>query len=67
MTKFTQDVALTQYVEADGIRFAYRRLGVSERLPLVFFQHVMGTLDDHDPALSDPVLFVRHARVFLDD
>jgi hypothetical protein len=26
---------------------------VSERLPLVFFQHFMGTLDDHDPALSD--------------
>ena len=45
MTKFTQGVALTQHVEAGGIRFAYRRLGVSERLPL----------------------FVRYARVFLDD
>jgi hypothetical protein len=52
MTEFTQDMALTQHVEAGGIRFAYRRLGVPERPPLVFFQHFMGTLDDHDPALT---------------
>jgi hypothetical protein len=26
---------------------------VPERPPLVFFQHFMGTLDDHDLALSD--------------
>jgi hypothetical protein len=43
MTKFTQDMALAQHVEAGGIRFAYRRLGVPERLPLVFFQHFIGT------------------------
>ncbi len=53
MTKFTQDMAPAQYVEAGGIRFAYRRLGVPERRPLVFFQHFTGTLDDHDPAVSD--------------
>ncbi len=107
MTKFTHDTAPTQYAEGDGIRFAYRRFGMPERPPLVFFQHFMGTLDDHDPALSDafaadreviptinsyilqqflpnaelilypdaghgahfqyPGLFVRHARIFLDD
>jgi pimeloyl-ACP methyl ester carboxylesterase len=44
MTKFTQDVALTQHVEAGGIRFAYRRLGVPERLPLVFFQPFIDAL-----------------------
>ncbi len=61
MTKFTQDMALAQHVEACGIRFAnrrfgiseYRRLGGPERLTLVFFQHFFGSLVDHDPAVCD--------------
>jgi pimeloyl-ACP methyl ester carboxylesterase len=53
MTQFTQDLAPTQYADGGGIRFAYRRLGVPGRPPLLFFQHFMGTLDDHDPAVSD--------------
>jgi pimeloyl-ACP methyl ester carboxylesterase len=64
MTKFTQDTALTQYVEGDGIRFAYRRFGVPGRLPLVFFQHFMGTMDDHDPALSDAFAADREVILF---
>jgi len=64
MTTFTQDMARTQYVEAGGIRFAYRRLGVPGRLPLVFFQHFMGTLDDHDPALSDAFAADREVILF---
>jgi pimeloyl-ACP methyl ester carboxylesterase len=46
-------MAPTQYAEGGGIRFAYRRFGVPGRPPLLFFQHFMGTLDDHDPAVSD--------------
>jgi pimeloyl-ACP methyl ester carboxylesterase len=53
MTQFTPDMAPTQYAEGGGIRFAYRRFGVPGRPPLLFFQHFMGTLDDHDPAVSD--------------
>jgi len=64
MTEFTQYMAPTQYVEAGGIRFAYRRLGVPERPPLVFFQHFMGTLDDHDPALSDAFASDREVILF---
>ena len=63
MTSFTQDTAPTQYAEGGGIRFAYRRFGIPERPPLVFFQHFMGTLDDHDPALSDA--FARNREVIL--
>jgi pimeloyl-ACP methyl ester carboxylesterase len=64
MTQFTQDVALTQYAEGGGIRFAYRRLGIPGRLPLVFFQHFMGTLDDHDPAVSDAFAGDREVILF---
>jgi hypothetical protein len=36
MTSFTHDTAPTQYAEAGGIRFAYRRFGSPGRPPLVF-------------------------------
>ena len=64
MTEFTHDTAPTQYAEGGGIRFAYRRFGMPERPPLVFFQHFMGTLDDHDPALSDAFASDREVILF---
>ncbi|HWG60942.1 MAG TPA: alpha/beta hydrolase [Streptosporangiaceae bacterium] len=64
MTQFTHDSVPTQYAEGGGIRFAYRRLGIPERPPLVFFQHFMGTLDDHDPALSDAFASDREVILF---
>jgi pimeloyl-ACP methyl ester carboxylesterase len=64
MAQFTHNTAPTQYVEAGGIRFAYRRFGVPDRTPLVFFQHFMGNLDDHDPALSDAFAADREVILF---
>ena len=64
MTSFTHDTAPTQYAEGGGIRFAYRRFGVPGRPPLVFFQHFMGTMDDHDPALSDAFAGDREVILF---
>jgi hypothetical protein len=52
MTTYTHDTVPTEFVEANGIRFAYRRFGATSGVPLVFFQHFMGNLDDHDPALT---------------
>src|ERR1700753_809541 len=64
MTQFTHDTAPTQYVDAGGTRFAYRRFGTPGRPPLLFFQHFMGTLDDHDPALSDAFASDREVILF---
>ncbi|HXL17791.1 MAG TPA: alpha/beta hydrolase [Streptosporangiaceae bacterium] len=64
MTSFTHDTSPTQYAEGGGIRFAYRRFGRPGRPPLVFFQHFMGTLDDHDPALSDAFAGDREVILF---
>jgi pimeloyl-ACP methyl ester carboxylesterase len=64
MTQFTHDTAPTKYAEAGGIRFAYRRFGLPGRPPLVFFQHFMGNLDDHDPALSDAFASDREIILF---
>ena len=64
MTQSTHDTAPTQYIEGGGTRFAYRRFGISRRPPLVFFQHFMGTLDDHDPALGDAFASDREVILF---
>ena len=64
MTSFTHDTAPTQYAEGGGIRFAYRRFGGPGRPPLVFYQHFMGTMDDHDPALSDDFASDREVILF---
>jgi pimeloyl-ACP methyl ester carboxylesterase len=50
------DTALTvptRFVEADGIRFAYRRWGKPGGTPLVFLQYFSANLDDWDPQVTD--------------
>ena len=56
--------ARTQFVEADGVRFAYRRFGPREGVPLVFLQHYRGNLDNFDPAVTDPLANDRDVIVF---
>ena len=53
MTQHNHQTAPTQFVEANGIRFAYRRFGNPAGVPLVFNQHFTGTLDHRDPAVTD--------------
>src|SRR5882757_8225511 len=53
MTTHTHQTAPTQFVEAKGIRFAYRRFGKAGGLPLVFNMHFTGTMDHWDPAVTD--------------
>src|ERR1700732_1190289 len=53
MSNYTHHTAPTQFVEAAGIRFAYRRLGAKIDIPLLFFMHFTGTMDHWDPALTD--------------
>src|SRR5467141_2306130 len=49
----THQTAPTQFVEANGIRFAYRRFGKPDGVPLVFMQHFRGGMDHWDPAVTD--------------
>jgi len=61
--------APTRQIEVDGIRYAYRRLGQQDGIPLVFLQHVTGTMDHWDPAVVDgfaesrPVILFDNAGV----
>jgi len=60
----THQTAPTQFVEANGIRFAYRRFGKSGGVPLVFNQHFTGTMDHWDPAVIDGLASEREVILF---
>jgi pimeloyl-ACP methyl ester carboxylesterase len=55
----------TQFVEANGIRFAYRRWGKRNGLPLVFNQHFTGNLDNWDPAVLDGLAKQREVIILI--
>jgi pimeloyl-ACP methyl ester carboxylesterase len=60
----THHTAPTQFVEANGIRFAYRRFGKRGGMPLVFNQHFRGTMDHWDPAVTDGLAGNREVILF---
>ena len=70
MTVHTHRTAPTQYVEANGIRFAYRRFGqnyaqsMGKTVPLVFNMHLNGTMDHWDPAVTDGIAQDREVVLF---
>jgi pimeloyl-ACP methyl ester carboxylesterase len=64
----TQMTAENRFVDAaNGIRFAYRRFGVTSSAspPLVLLQHFRGNMDNWDPLLVDTL--ARHREVILLD
>lgn len=56
--------APTQMVTAGGVTYAYRELGPKEGIPVVFFVHLAGTLDNWDPRIIDPIAANRHVITF---
>src|SRR6202048_4423951 len=53
-----------QSVNANGIRFAYRRFGKAGGVPIVFNQHYLGTMDYWDPAVTDGLARDREVILF---
>ena len=64
MSNHTHQTAPTQFVEAHGIRFAYRRFGKPAGVPIVLNQHFRGTLDYWDPAVTDGLAQTREVILF---
>jgi pimeloyl-ACP methyl ester carboxylesterase len=64
MSNYTHQTAPTQFVEANGIRFAYRRFGKPGGVPIVFHQHYLGTMDYWDPAVTDGLAGDREVILF---
>lgn len=56
--------APTQFLQARSGKYAYRRFGSGSKLPLLCLQHFTGTLDNWDPAVTDPLAQDREVILF---
>jgi pimeloyl-ACP methyl ester carboxylesterase len=61
----TSKNAVTKTVEVEGIPFAYREVGPTTGIPVVFLHHFTAVLDDWGPAVVDGIAAER--RVILVD
>jgi pimeloyl-ACP methyl ester carboxylesterase len=63
-TTWTHDTVPTEYIEAGGVRFAYRRFGKAGKPPFVFVQHFRGTMDNNDSAITNAFATDREVILF---
>ena len=59
MTTYSHQTAPTQFVDAGGVRFAYRRFGKPGGVPVVLNLHFIGTMDHWDPLVTDGLAATR--------
>jgi pimeloyl-ACP methyl ester carboxylesterase len=45
----------TQFVEGNGIKFAYRSYGKTGDIPVIYFNHLTANLDNCDPRIMDAI------------
>jgi pimeloyl-ACP methyl ester carboxylesterase len=56
--------AATRSITAGGVTYAYRELGPKGRVPVIFFLHLAGNLDNWDPRIIDPIAREHHVITF---
>jgi pimeloyl-ACP methyl ester carboxylesterase len=64
MTAASNISAPTQFLQVKNDVYAYRRFGGGPGRPLLCLQHFMGTLDNWDPAVTDPLAAGREVILF---
>jgi len=50
---YTYATVPTQFVEANGVRFAYRTYGKRGGIPIIYLNHLAANLDNCDPEIMD--------------
>jgi pimeloyl-ACP methyl ester carboxylesterase len=60
----THNTAKTQFLETNGVRYAYRRFGAGNRPPLLCLQHFRGGFDNWDPLVTDGLAQGRSVILF---
>ncbi len=63
-SQYLHVTAPTRFVEADGIRHAYRQFGQESGTPLLFLQHFRGGMDHWDPMVTDGLAANRPVILF---
>jgi pimeloyl-ACP methyl ester carboxylesterase len=66
MSNFTHETVPTQFAEADGIRYAYRRFGRTGTVPLLFLEYFNSNMDGWDPAVTNG-LAADHEVILFDN
>jgi pimeloyl-ACP methyl ester carboxylesterase len=61
---YTYATVPTQFIEASGIKFAYRSYGKEGDIPVIYFNHLTANLDNCDPRIMDAVAAERHVISF---
>lgn len=56
--------APTRTITAGGVTYAYRELGPTGDIPVVFFVHLAANLDNWDPRIIDPIAKKRRVIAF---
>jgi pimeloyl-ACP methyl ester carboxylesterase len=56
--------ALTEFLQTNQEKYAYRRFGTGKGVPLVLLQHFTGTLDNWDPLVTDGLAKTRDLILF---
>ena len=64
MANASNTTAPTQFIETKLEKFAYRRFGKGDGLPLLCLQHFTGTLDNWAPAVTHPLAVGREVILF---
>jgi pimeloyl-ACP methyl ester carboxylesterase len=66
MSNLTHETVPTQFVESNGIRYAYRRFGKPGPTPLLFLEYFNSNLDGWDPAVTNG-LAADHEVILFDN
>ncbi|HKF96129.1 MAG TPA: alpha/beta hydrolase, partial [Gammaproteobacteria bacterium] len=56
--------APTKFQKVGDIRFAYRELGATSGVPVIFLNHLAAVLDNWDPRIVDGIAAKRRVIVF---
>ena len=61
---YTYATVPTQFVDANGIKFAYRSYGKEGDIPVIYLNHLTANLDNCDPRIMDAIAAHRHIISF---
>jgi pimeloyl-ACP methyl ester carboxylesterase len=63
-SKYTHETVATQFVEADGVRYAYRRFGKAGTVPLLFLGYFNSNMDAWDPDVTNGIAETHEVILF---
>src|SRR5271155_3268124 len=64
MSDYTHETVPTQFVEANGTRYAYRRFGKPDTIPLLFLEYFNSNMDGWDPTVTNSVAAYHEVILF---